>query len=262
MASDTYPLKHTRLEQLFQAGFNIADFVCFPPRTLAGRQDALSAFLAKHKRISCRHFHADETKHYQCPVLYDQNDMDKILAFCLEHNQTFFTLCNEALTLSDSVYAGNILIRSTREYAIEYFSGEGTPRDIEAIDPERIRYFERQFGNPMPSDVPEVIQGLRTSLNSFTKDLPITPVIIEFSVYPYPVGRRQRETICWEWRKGWLHYAMQHNVTLMAENERLRTECDDLHRELKNLRSRIRGSEDERYEDPIPELSGRSFPVL
>ena len=158
--------------------------------------------MAKHRRISCRHFHADEAKHYKCPVLYNQDDIEQILKFCLEHNQTFYTLCNEALTLSDSIFAGNILIRSKREYAIEYFSGKGTPRDIETIDPARIKYFERVFGKPMPSDVPDAIQNLRVSLQSFATELPITPVIIEFSLYPYPVGRNKSNAICWEWRKG------------------------------------------------------------
>ncbi|MEK7138927.1 MAG: hypothetical protein AAB799_01980 [Patescibacteria group bacterium] len=252
MANETYPLKNVRLEQLHQAGFNVADFICFPPRTLSGREDELRAFLARHSRISCRHFHEDETRYYKCPVLYDQDDIEKILAFCLEYNQTFFTLCNEALKLSDSIFAGNILVRSKREYAIEYFSGEGTPRDIEAIDPARIKYFERKFGSPMPSDVPEAIQSLRTSLNEFATTLPITPVIIEFSIYPYPVGRRKSNAICWEWRKGWLHYAMQHNINLMAENEKLRKEVERLQRQIEQL-------SESSYEDPIPEFSGRSF---
>lgn len=232
MASEIYPLKNVRLEQLHQAGFNVADFICFLPRTLRGREDELRAFLAKHGRISCRHFHADESRYFKCPVLYDESDIEKVLAFCLEHNQTFYTLCNQALKLSDSIFAGNILIRSKREYAIEYFEGEGTPRDIEAIDPARIRYFERKFGAPMPSDVPEPIQNLRVSLNQFATELLVTPVIIEFSVYPYPVGRMWSNAICWEWRKGWLHYAMQHNINLMEENHRLRVEVVDLSMEL------------------------------
>lgn len=60
--------------------------------------------------------------------------------------------------------------------------------------------------------------------------------IIEFSLYPYPIGRRQTKVICWEWRWGWLHYQLQANRFLMdrlkaaeeelsaekQENERLR----------------------------------------
>ena len=235
MQDNIYPLKDRRLEQLYEAGFNVADFICFPPRALRSREDELRSFLAKHGRISCRHFHEDESKHYKCPVLYDEADIEKILAFCQEHNKTYYTLCNQAFTLSDSIFAGNILIRSKREYAIEYFSGEGTPRDIEAIDPARIKYFERKFGNPMPSDIPDAIQSLRVSLNNFAETLQITPVIIEFSIYPYPIGRRESHTICWEWRKGWLHYAMQHNINLMAENQRLRAEVERLQRRLQEF---------------------------
>lgn len=235
MSDERYPLKHKRLEQLSQAGLNVADFICFHPRTLVGREEELKVFFAKYGRVSCRHFHDDESKHYKCPVLYDEANIKNILAFCREHNQTYYTLCNEAFTLSDSIFAGNILIRSKREYAIEYFSGEGTPRDIESINPARIKYFERIFGNPMPSDIPETIQNLRVSLNNFAETLQVTPVIIEFSVYPYPIGRLKSYVICWEWRKGWLHYAMQHNITLMAENQRLRAEVERLQRQLREL---------------------------
>lgn len=86
MSSAEYPLKHIRLQQLVEAGFNVADFLCFPPRTLAGREKELEAFLQKHGRISCRHFHDNEKQYFKCPVLYDQTDFKKIVEFCLRHN--------------------------------------------------------------------------------------------------------------------------------------------------------------------------------
>lgn len=242
MSSQVYPLKSVRLQQLSDAGFNVADFVCFEPNALRRRQDELRAFLKKHGRISCRHFHADESKYYKCPVLYDTDDIEAILAFCLANNEgnngakvAYYTLCNQALTLGDSIYAGNILIRSDREYAVEFFKGKGTPRDIEAKNADEIVYFERQFGKPMPSDIPDEIQSLRHSLSRFAETLAIKPVIIEFSIYPYPVGRNQTEAICWEWRQGWLHYAMQHNRHLVAENKRLRKELEELKTRIKIL---------------------------
>ena len=153
MASIKYPLKHIRLQELSSAGFNVADFICFEPNKLRQRQNELRAFLQKHGRISCRHFHADESKYFKCPVLYDQDDIEAILTFCLANNEgkneskvAYYTLCNQALTLTDSIYAGNILIRSDREYAIEFFKGKGTPRDIESKNSNEIIYFERQFG--------------------------------------------------------------------------------------------------------------------
>lgn len=247
MSSVKYPLKHVRLQELSSAGFNVADFICFEPNTLKQRQDELRAFLQKHGRISCRNFHADESKYFKCPVLYDQDDIEAILAFCLANNEgkneagmAYYTLCNQALTLSDSIYAGNILIRSDREYAIEFFKGKGTPRDLESKNCDEIVYFERQFGKPMPSDIPAEIQSFRHSLRHFTETLEIKPVIIEFSIYPYPVGRKGTRAICWEWRQGWLHYAMQHNRHLIAENKQLRLELEDLRNRFENFRSEVR----------------------
>ncbi len=224
-----YPLKHERLQQLDDAGFNVADFVCFPTGKLDEKR--LAEFLAKHGRISCRHFHPNEKAHFKCPVLYDQDDLEIIRAFCREHNKQYYTLCNQASKVSDSIYAGNIFIRSDREYAVEYFKGSGTPRDIESMNSDQIIYFDRKFGVPMPDETPSEIKSLRASLTKFALDLEIKPVIIEFSIYPYPIGRRQRRSICWEWRQGWLHYAMQHTVHLMEENRRLHDEIARLRAE-------------------------------
>ena len=244
MANGQYPLKNVRLQQLSDAGFNVADFICFEPHVLKHGRGELETFLKKHGRISCRHFHADESKYFKCPVLYDQSDIESVLAFCLANNEggneakvAYYTLCNQALTLSDSIYAGNILIRSDREYAIEFFKGKGTPRDLEAKNADEIVYFEREFGKPMPSNVPGEIQLLRTSLNRFAETLEIRPVIIEFSIYPYPVGRNQSHAICWEWRQGWLHYAMQHNKHLVAENQSLLAEIRRLRMRITKLKT-------------------------
>ena len=116
MSSQEYPLKHRRLEQLHGAGFDIADFACWAPEQLDPKE--LRAFLAKHGRISCRNFHQNEKTHFKCPVLYDQTDHETVLAFCSKHNKTYFTLCNEAIKLKDSICAGNILIMSARDVTV------------------------------------------------------------------------------------------------------------------------------------------------
>jgi len=238
--NEIYPIKHKRLQQLHEAGFNIADFICFPPRTLAGRTEELRAFLVKHGKISCRHFHEDEKRHFKCPVLYDQTDIDAVLAFCLEHNQIYYTLCNEAICLKDSVCAGNVLILDERNYFIEYFFGQGTPRDIETKNADELKVYTRAFGVPPSGDEPlEIIKRLAFEASKFH---PIRgPYIIEFSVYPYPIGINQTTVVVWEWRLGWLHYQLQANKSLIEENKRLSES-------IKRFRGRIRELENESWD--------------
>lgn len=52
--------------------------------------------------------------------------------------------------------------------------------------------------------------------------------ILEFSLYPYPIGIQQTEMICWEWRLGWLHYQLQANRFLLQENNRLISAVNNL----------------------------------
>ena len=233
MFSQNYPLKHLRLEELHQAGFNVADFICFPPGTLRGREEELRAFLAKHGKISCRHFHGDERHHFKCPVKYDQTDFDTILTFCLANNEgrneaktAFYTLCNEAISLQESVCAGNILILDARNYFVEYFNGPGTPRDIEHKGADELKVYTRSFGSPSQGPPPpDIVKELAYLASKFK---PVGPYILEFSLYPYPIGKNQTEIIVWEWRLGWLHYQMQANKFLLQENQRLLTELKQL----------------------------------
>src|SRR3989344_8198716 len=118
-----YPLKHVRLQQTFEAGFNIADFVCFPPGQLD--EQILRRFFAQHGRLSCRHFHSDEKKHFRCPFLRDVTDVETAIAFCREHNLKYYSLCNENLVTADSQYAGNVMLYDDRNYLVEYLEGQG-----------------------------------------------------------------------------------------------------------------------------------------
>ncbi|OGN07345.1 MAG: hypothetical protein A3B86_01155 [Candidatus Yanofskybacteria bacterium RIFCSPHIGHO2_02_FULL_38_22b] len=223
--SAEYPLKDIRLQQLHDSGFNVANFLCFPPHTLSGREEELRVFLKKHGRISCRHFHDDEKTHFKCPVLYDQTDIDVILKFCLEHNQTFYTLCNEAITLDDSICAGNILVLNEQTYFIEYFHGPGTPRDIESKGSDELKTFNRTIGQPAEGVPPsEAVLKMAYEARKFN---------------PYPIGKRQDNIICWGWRWGWLHYQLQANQFLLKENERLINCNQALERQLEELRNRF-----------------------
>jgi hypothetical protein len=196
MSSNEYPLKHVRLQQIYEAGFNVADFICFPPNEF--NEDLLRSFFAKHGKVSCRHFHSDEKRNFACPFLRDVTDVEKAVNFCKEHNRTYFSLINENLVTADSIYAGNVWLKDDRNYLIEYFEGPGTPRDLENMDADRIKHFKREIGEPMDQSAPEALKRLAYN---FQKLVPhIRPVMLEFSVYPYAVGRRRSNEVCWEWR--------------------------------------------------------------
>ena len=237
MSLQEYPLKHVRLEQLHGAGFNIADFACWAPGEL--NPDELNKFLRKHGRISCRHFHNDEKRYFKCPVLYDQVDFDKILAFCSEHNKKYYTLCNEAINLVDSECAGNILVLNEDTYFVEYFYGSGTPRDVESKAPPELRVYSKSGYSPAEGEKPPIeVLRLVQEARGF-KALANKAYIIEFSVYPYSVGRKQTRVICWEWRWGWLHYQLQANQFLLQQNSELLADKRDLLMQLDDLRSRF-----------------------
>jgi hypothetical protein len=185
-----YPLKVRRLEQLYAAGLNVADFICFAPGEL--KVSDLKAFCSKFRAVSCRTFAADEDKDFKTPVKYEISTFEDVLEFGHEHNRKYFLLVNEALPLKDSVMAGNIYLRSRSDFIIEYFNGPGTPRDIDSkplkrIDSQHFGSFPHSGLDPLPE---------------FVSRLGLHPAIFEFSLYPYPVGRLRQRLIFWEWRKG------------------------------------------------------------
>jgi len=244
--SSEYPLKHTRLEQLHQAGFNVADFICFPPHTLRTREEELEAFLTKHGTISCRHFHELEKVHFKCPVEYDLTDFDFILAFCLANNEgnnkektAFYTLCNEAINVNESICAGNILVLNEQAVWVEYFYGPGTPRDLESKGPDRMKTYGKVQGQPAEGEKPpDKVLQMVLDARKF-RALENKAYILEFSLYPYPIGRNQTNIICWEWRWGWLHYQMQANRFLLDQLKKANERNAELTGEVEQLRSRF-----------------------
>ena len=198
MSSVTYPLKNVRLQQLYDAGFNIADFVCWPP----GRLDLteLKTFFEKHNgRISLRHFPADEFMKHATPFFPDQTDWDTIQKIAVEHNKDLYCLYNEVIAPSDAIFTANIILLDERNYKIEYFEGPGTPKDIERGTVKNLKIFERQIGVPMDPNVPEELKRAASYFKSFESTF--RPVIIEYQIYPYAMGKRQSRDIAWEWRR-------------------------------------------------------------
>ncbi len=202
VAPQMLPLKHVRLQELADAGFNCPDFRFWLRNQL--RLPELEAFYKKQGSISLRTVTEEnpleETP--KLPVAYDVSDWGSIAHFCGRYNRQYHTLVNEALPLRDSIYAGNIVLLDSRRYLISYFEGYGTPRDVDDKTSE-LNVFLRAFGVEAPNWIPESIRMLGERFEGFRPDF--RPMTIEFSLYPYPVGILRQSEIFWEWRGGSTH---------------------------------------------------------
>jgi len=192
------PLKHLRLQELVDRGFNTPEFmVC-----LKGELDIFLVyqFLCKHGKISLRTFReehfSDPTP--KLPVEYDRDEWSVIRNFCEQQNRDHHLLINQALPLSRSLYAGNIILPDADSYVVSFFEGYGTPRDVDD-QVSRLKVHKRRFTDP-PPQIPNDIIALALELQGFRPKL--RPLTVEFSVYPDPVGLCKRRAVVWEWRGG------------------------------------------------------------
>jgi hypothetical protein len=196
-----YPPKDTRIKQLLDAGFNIVDFVHFGIEKYDS--NVARAFFNKYGLVSIRTFADDESKDYATPVQYEIeiDNFDQAERFCIEQNKTYHILMNQALKRADSVLWGNILWYDLSKFTVEYSYGPGTPRDIETKSMEDLRILHGNLSEyilPESKDrqLMEVVR--KTSLFLTT----VRPIVIEFQLYPYPVGLLQEKWVFWEWRRG------------------------------------------------------------
>lgn len=205
LETQVLPLKNVRLKQLVDARFNCPDFLSFLRGELNVVENVakLKEFWKKHGRITLRNFKEerllDPTP--KLPVAYDKSEWTFILAYCKTNNQQYHTLVNEALPLSDSRIAGNILLCDEENHAVSYFEGHGTPRYIDEGRAVELKGYRQRFGGKTPQWVPQEIEELVAQLREFRPDF--RPMIVEFSIYPYAVGTCKRREILWEWRSGY-----------------------------------------------------------
>lgn len=191
------PLKHIRLQQLVDRGFNYVDFRFW----LRGELNILELkkFFDVHGSISLRTFTEERVDQEtpKLPVAYDMHDWDSILEFCMCHNRQYHTLVNQSLPLQHSRMAGNIVIDGDW-VTLNAFEGYGTPRDVDERV-SRLKIHQGMFGEAMAEWVPRELVELTAQLRDFQ---PIRPVTFEYSFYPYPVGVLRTPIVLWEWRGG------------------------------------------------------------
>lgn len=165
------PLKNIRIQQLVDAGFNCPAFQSWPRGGL--KLEELRSFWKKYSRVSLRNYREEnileETP--KLPVVYDQDDWNFIADFCRRYNEEYHTLVNEALPLKDSLTAGNIVLLDAERYAVVYFEGYGTPRDVDTDEKSsKLKMYLRRFGVKPPEWVPEGVQKPIGQLQKFLPD--------------------------------------------------------------------------------------------
>lgn len=196
------PLKHRRLQELAEAGFNCPDSQFW----LRGQLNTteLREFFKRYGRISLRNFTEENAlaETPKLPVAYGRNDWGFIEEFCERNNALYHTLVNQFLPPDESLVAGNIILLDSKRYAVSCFEGSGTPRDVDDKISE-LKVYQRNFVDSPPTWVPRTLEELVAQLRKFHPNF--RPMTVEFSIYPYAVGMRARPDILWEWRGGSAH---------------------------------------------------------
>jgi len=101
-------------------------------------------------------------------------------------------ILSEGIDPEESQMAGKIL-DTEKEYLIEYFKGPGTVRKLDTITPMSQRFSKR--GKILPRESYEWL-SLLVVAKAFFRAYPGT--IIEWSRYPYKVGKKKENFIYWE----------------------------------------------------------------
>lgn len=202
MGMASYPTKEKRLAQLDMSGLNIADFIHFAKGEFA--EDKARAFFEKHKCVSVRTFSDDEHAKYLSPEIYEVKDFGEVKAFCMKITGEYHILINQAIAIKEASITGKIIWEDDIRYRIDYFYGAGTPRDIDNIMRSNLNVAEgvvHLHGRPLSDDAPTniALHKVVNATQDFIKVIKVRPVILEFQIYPHPIGKRNENIIFWEW---------------------------------------------------------------
>ncbi len=197
------PLKHDRIKYLVDSDFNVMDYRYWLRGQLPGKMSEFEKFFYKYVNqdgISLRT--VTEEKYNQpspqLPVRYCIKSLYLAKTFCLENNKYHHTLVHQGLPLAKSLYSGNFILMNDTDYLAAFIKGYGTPRSVDQPDVKNLLVFGGQFDEPTPDWAPEFIASMSDKLRNLVPEL--RPIIVEFSVYPEPVGLLGLPVVFWEWR--------------------------------------------------------------
>lgn len=191
--------KSDSLIKLDSLGMNTIDYFITKDKKEA------THYLAKHitGRRSMRTERGDE---FLCPFYYWYPSED-LLPKALKHiDEGYKLIFSDSLDWKESVAFGSVALTKELNDHIDLVFGPGLCRDLEA-HPKRIS-IAIPIGTITPfkevvlenNDINQI--RLLNTIYKLVKDkcLDLAPCVVEFSRYPYPVGKMKKHFIFWELR--------------------------------------------------------------
>lgn len=197
--------KYESLEYLKGKGYNTPDF-----RLVTNPQELNNVIIefANERKISIRSFRPNQLS-FNEPFYPNQVITVVVIETLLRHlRDGYHLIMARGVDPTGTAWKGNIMIYpsfSMRrfDFIIECTAGYGTVRDLETSK-KVLRYTNLHDAlNVMGYQ----IQKIFIATKDVFADMDKQPVILEWSIYDFPVGIRNKHAIYWEVRKGTSHVA-------------------------------------------------------
>ena len=189
------------LRRLNELGFNVPEF-----ETVNNQKGllVLGDVLNKWEKISVRMDVKDSRAKNVILMPFKANmDQKEALDFIKNNlRPDMIAIIAKGIDPDDCVAKGRFMRTENCHNILECTLGPGTVRDMEKItirDPNYFRVEERIYIPHFPKEV-KLTEGYKITLRKMMKDC-ITKIglgIVEWSLYPYPIGILNHHLICWE----------------------------------------------------------------
>lgn len=126
-------------------------------------------------------------------------DYSIIEALCDLIDGGYYIIISDSIDPEGTLFKGNLLMRSKNNWMIEGTYGKGTVRDLEFTKPDKVIVMVK--GDDL-TQLGTLSDRFRQLVMSGSQLFWGVPIIIEFSIYKFPVGVKNESLIYWELRKG------------------------------------------------------------
>lgn len=135
----------------------------------------------------------DNLKGFKYPFYLGIKDESKLKEIAFELLEKGYTIIvSKTLEPNDTICKGNAVINRRDNVLIEYIHGPGTVRQLEEKTPAQENIYI--FANPKSP------AWLRAIFMFMVNEIATEDIIVEWSYYPYPVGKKEQKLILWELR--------------------------------------------------------------
>jgi pyruvate,orthophosphate dikinase len=205
--SAEYLGKLARIRQLAAHGLNTPRIALIEAGTPvdAALRERLRDLAAGDERMTVRTYHpADEIQHAKGPFLPEapvEDAIEEATRLVSDWNVLF----QEAIDVSDTVLAGNLLVTSTGRGRYELVEGRYRVRDVDDLPPGAEGHVRSgRFDSPeeiADARIQDAVERvLRSGLLEAVSPRIDDPVVLELNIQRRPVGMFQESLLWWEWR--------------------------------------------------------------